>query len=114
MCQLHGGDVPCLFMGDLNLTSDSALYKFIATGQLDCAANDPRTLSGQQESRSGQRPYTPSPSNTPLPHTSPVCLRDSLPNSAHGTMHAHTAVMRPKHPTSNSLIILLSLIKAAR
>ena len=41
-----------MFMGDLNLTPDSALHNFLDSGQLDCAANDPRNLSGQQEARS--------------------------------------------------------------
>lgn len=64
--------MPCMFMGDLNLTPDSALYSFIASGQLDCAANDPRNLSGQQEARAGQQAYTPSPSNRRSPHASQV------------------------------------------
>ncbi|KAL3144097.1 hypothetical protein ABBQ32_003887 [Trebouxia sp. C0010 RCD-2024] len=55
MRQRYGGTVPCMFMGDLNLTPDSALYSFIATGQLDCLAQDPRNMSGQQESRSSQQ-----------------------------------------------------------
>ncbi|KAL0037278.1 hypothetical protein WJX79_010116 [Trebouxia sp. C0005] len=70
MCQLYGGNVPCMFMGDLNLTPDSPLYSFIASGQLDCAANDPRNLSGQQEARAGQQAYTPSPFNRRSPHAS--------------------------------------------
>lgn len=44
-----------MFMGDLNLTPDSALYSFIATGETDCLAQDPRNMSGQQESRSARR-----------------------------------------------------------
>ncbi|KAL3144846.1 hypothetical protein ABBQ38_001952 [Trebouxia sp. C0009 RCD-2024] len=55
MRQQYGGTVPCMFMGDLNLTPDSALYSFIATGQLDCLSQDPRNMSGQQESRSSQQ-----------------------------------------------------------
>lgn len=54
MRQQYGGTIPCMFMGDLNLTPDSALYSFIATGQLECSAHDPRNMSGQQESRSSQ------------------------------------------------------------
>ena len=71
MRQQYGEDVPCMFMGDLNLTPDSALYTFIATGELDCSAHDPSNMSGQQESRSAPQSNS---ANRFLPHTSQVCL----------------------------------------
>ena len=46
-------------MGDLNLTPDSTLYNFIATGELDCSAHNPRSMSGQQESRAERQVSTP-------------------------------------------------------
>lgn len=72
MCQVYGGNIPCMFMGDLNLTPDSALYDFIATGQLDCSANDPRNISGQQESRARQPSSMPNRSS-PYASQVPYC-----------------------------------------
>ncbi|DBA77493.1 TPA: Protein angel 1, variant 2 [Trebouxia sp. C0004] len=92
MCQLYGGNVPCMFMGDLNITPDSALYSFIASGQLDCAANDPRNLSGQQEARAGRQAYTPSPSNRRSPHAS------------QGARRRRTPPMQPMHQSPRPVV----------
>ncbi|DBA95369.1 TPA: hypothetical protein ACH3X3_013249 [Trebouxia sp. C0006] len=97
MCQLYGGNVPCMFMGDLNLTPDSPLYSFITSGQLDCAANDPRNLSGQQEGRAGQQAYTPSPSIRRSPHTSQAARQSRTPPMQPGHQSPRPAAAQASH-----------------
>ncbi len=108
--------MPCMFMGDLNITPDSALYSFIACGQLDCAANDPRNLSGQQEARAGQQAYTPSPSNRRSPHASQVHYPTSclLTKSLHVPAECPISPCRPnvqmQHAKYSTLFSLACLM----
>ena len=41
------GPLALFLVGDFNSTSGSAVYRFLSTGSLDCAAEDRRNLSGQ-------------------------------------------------------------------
>lgn len=41
------GPVALFFMGDFNSTANSAVYRFLQNGFLDCSTEDRRDLSGQ-------------------------------------------------------------------